>query len=137
LARIQDEYRAIGQRLQAAREAQRLSQADLARVLNVEPATYSRYEAGLRRITVPDLRRLARALEVGLDDLLGAETPPRSPEALLRELAASIAAGEPIDPGLRAMMAKIRQLPPDRRHDLEHWLSEHVDGPPPPEVPES
>jgi transcriptional regulator with XRE-family HTH domain len=108
LARIQDEYRAIGQRLQAAREAQRLSQADLARVLNVEPATYSRYEAGLR-----------------------------SPEALLRELAASIAAGEPIDPGLRAMMAKIRQLPPDRRHDLEHWLSEHVDGPPPPEVPES
>src|SRR6476659_5749689 len=87
LTGAKDEYRAIGQRLKRARERSRLNQADLARVLNVEPETYSRYETGQRRITVTDLRRLAHVLDVGLADLREpVSAPPRSPGALLREL---------------------------------------------------
>lgn len=128
LARIEDDYRVIGQRLRTAREAQRLSQADLARVLGVEPETYGRYESGQRRITVPDLRRLAQTLDVGLDTLLGAEPPPpRSPIVLLRELEASIAAKRVPDPVVRAFLDRVNYLPPHRLDALRQWILENED----------
>ena len=55
----------------------RMKQADLARVLNVKPMWVSDRMTGRVRLTVGDLARIARALNVGIVDLLprDARTP--------------------------------------------------------------
>lgn len=53
------DYREIGRRLREAREAAGYSQEDVARILDVTGATYSRYESGHHKITIPEIYRLA------------------------------------------------------------------------------
>jgi transcriptional regulator with XRE-family HTH domain len=69
------------ERLKAARELRGLSQAALAEKAGAPPTTISHFEAGSRKPSFDSLRRLAQALEVTTDYLLGlAETPIQSVE---------------------------------------------------------
>jgi len=90
----EDLYREVGRRLLVLREREGLSQKYLADSLGVAESTYSRYEAGLRKVPLPDLRHLARLLGVTTDQLLGVEPLPpprqRAPGDILRELEAAI-----------------------------------------------
>lgn len=63
--------RQIGQRIRAAREEKDWSQVHLAEEAEVTPAAVSQIEAGLRIPSTPVLRRIAGALAVSTDFLLG------------------------------------------------------------------
>ena len=61
----------FSERLLAARAARRLSQADLARRAGIQPSALCHFETGRRRPSFDNLRRLADALGVTADYLLG------------------------------------------------------------------
>lgn len=67
----------IGRRIRAARTARGLSLAELATALDRAPSQLSVIENGKRELRLGELRRIARVLEVGVEDLLDPEPPSR------------------------------------------------------------
>ena len=61
-------------RLKEARERQGLNQAQLADRANMQPSAIAHFEAGRRKPSFENVRRLAKALEVSSDFLLGVPT---------------------------------------------------------------
>jgi transcriptional regulator with XRE-family HTH domain len=59
------------QRLREARELRKLSQAELATRAKLQPSAVSHFETGTRRPSFDNLKRLADALTVSTDYLLG------------------------------------------------------------------
>jgi transcriptional regulator with XRE-family HTH domain len=59
------------ERLRHARELRQLSQADLAVRARLQPSAVSHFETGTRQPSFDNLRRLADALAVSIDYLLG------------------------------------------------------------------
>ncbi|MDC0740953.1 helix-turn-helix domain-containing protein [Polyangium mundeleinium] len=59
------------ERLRRARELRQLSQADLASRARLQPSAVSHFETGTRKPSFDNLRRLADALQVSTDYLLG------------------------------------------------------------------
>lgn len=59
------------QRLRLARELRELSQSELAARSGLQPAAVSHFETGARRPSFDNLRRLANALQVSTDYLIG------------------------------------------------------------------
>jgi transcriptional regulator with XRE-family HTH domain len=79
-------YTDIGQRLRALRQERDWSQARLARILGTHQTNVSEMERGVRGMSVKQLVKLARALDVSPNDLIGegnggaggrAKLPPR------------------------------------------------------------
>ena len=64
-------------RLRAARENRQISQADLAQRSGLQPSAISHFESGRRSPSFDNLRRLADALEVTTDYLLGRANDPK------------------------------------------------------------
>ncbi len=63
-------------RLRAAREMRELSQLELAERAQLQQAAVSHYESGARRPSLRNLGRLAEALEVSTDYLVGRSDSP-------------------------------------------------------------
>lgn len=84
----QDEYARIGGVLRAARESLGYTQLRMAGEIGVSEGTYSRYEAGKQKITIPELKHAAALLGVPLEDVL--RGGPSGP-ALVPDLADRIA----------------------------------------------
>jgi len=63
---------ALGQRITYLRKTQGLTQAQLGDALGVSQSTINTYEVGRRRIQVSALPRVAEALGVSVEDLIGA-----------------------------------------------------------------
>jgi len=63
-------------RLQEARNSRDLSQDELARQANLQPSAISHFETGTRKPSFDNLRKLADALEVTSDYLLGRTDDP-------------------------------------------------------------
>jgi len=61
----------IGSRIRALREQRGLSQSQLAREIETVPQSMWQMETGVRGVTVQQLIKLARALDVSMDDILG------------------------------------------------------------------
>jgi len=73
------EYESLGRNIAEARNALNLSQAEAAKKIGISQSTYSGYETGTRRINLSMLKRIAAALEVSEDRLIGhtdAKLPP-------------------------------------------------------------
>ena len=63
-------------RLKAARELRQISQTDLAEKAGLPPTSISHFEAGSRKPSFDNLRRLAEKLDVTADFLLGRVDEP-------------------------------------------------------------
>lgn len=75
----------IGSRVKEAREAAKLSQADLAKVLDYESATaISLIESGERKLRVEDLQKVADFLHRDIKYFLGQEEKPVDLKVALR-----------------------------------------------------
>jgi len=78
-------------RLRKAREAKGLSQTDLAARSGLEPSAVSHFETGRRQPSFANLKRLADALAVTIDYLVGRAEEPRgggpAAEQLFRDFA--------------------------------------------------
>lgn len=64
------------QRLKAARELRKWNQSDLASQAGMPPSSIAHFESGSRKPSFDTLRRLANALEVTTDYLLGRVEDP-------------------------------------------------------------
>jgi transcriptional regulator with XRE-family HTH domain len=69
------------ERLKAARDLRKWSQSDLAGRAKMPPSSIAHFEAGSRKPSFDTLRRLANALEVTTDYLLGRVDDPGLAEA--------------------------------------------------------
>lgn len=104
-------------RLRAARELRNLSQQELAAKARLQQAAVSLYESAARRPSLRNLRRLAEALEVTTDYLVGrAEHPelaPASDEPLFRDFGLLSAADRQLARELVAQLARRSTAKPD------------------------
>lgn len=64
------------ERLKAARDLRKLNQTDLATKAGLPPSSVSHFEAGARKPSFDNLKRLAGALNVTTDYLLGRSDTP-------------------------------------------------------------
>lgn len=80
----------VGSRIRQARETRQLTQAELAEKAGLPAAAISHFETGIRLPGTSTLRKLADALGVSLDFLLGRTAEPTGAgpvqEALYRDL---------------------------------------------------
>lgn len=85
----------FSERLKAARELRKVSQAELGAKANIPASSISHFEAGSRKPSFESLRRLATALEVTTDFLLGAgaamDLLPKQEQARAKEVKAEVA----------------------------------------------
>lgn len=66
---------AFGARLRSARDQRGWSQAELGQRAEMEPSAIAHFEAGRRKPSFDNVRRLARVLEVSTDYLMDVRTP--------------------------------------------------------------
>jgi transcriptional regulator with XRE-family HTH domain len=68
----------FGDRLRRLREEKRLSQAELAERTGFQPSAISHFESGRRAPSFDNIKKLADALAITIDYLLGRQTVPAS-----------------------------------------------------------
>lgn len=90
------------ERLRAARDLRQFSQSDLASRAEMPPSSIAHFETGSRKPSFDTLRRLANALEVTTDYLLGRVDDPGLAEA-----------GDPLFRDVGKLTGKDRELAKD------------------------
>ncbi len=60
----------FGKRVKKIRLEKKLSQGDLAKIIDVHPTDISGIERGIRNMSLKNIERLAKALDVPINDLL-------------------------------------------------------------------
>lgn len=60
----------IGSKIKLCRENKKMTQKDIAEILEVEPATISKYESGMIEPNIESLKKLSNIFEITLDELL-------------------------------------------------------------------
>lgn len=63
----------LGDKIKLYRENKRMTQNEVAGILNVSPATISKYESGALEPNIESLKRLAELFEISIDELLSDE----------------------------------------------------------------
>ena len=63
----------LGDKIKLYRENKKMTQNDIANILNVSPATVSKYESGSLEPNIESLKRLAELFEISIDELLNDE----------------------------------------------------------------
>lgn len=65
------DYKLIGKRIKQARESEKLSQMDMAGMIDVSITHISLVENGKKKVSLDMIARIADALEVTIDELVG------------------------------------------------------------------
>ena len=60
----------IGNKIKEYRELNKMTQKDIAEVLEVEPGTISKYESGIIEPNIESLKRLAEKFNITVDELI-------------------------------------------------------------------
>ncbi len=76
----------FGERLRRTREDKGLSQGDLAHKTGLQPSAISHFESGRRSPSFDNLKRLADALAVTIDYLMGRESAPKTAGPVAQQL---------------------------------------------------
>jgi transcriptional regulator with XRE-family HTH domain len=127
-----NEYVRIGGLLRTARKALGYTQLRVGNEIGVSEGTYSRYEAGKQKITIPELRAAARFLQVRIESLIdgGATTyADRSPTELARALLVSLERAESIldlDPELVDIARELGTLEAEQAPDARRRVRAEV-----------
>lgn len=66
----------VPQRLKALRKEAKLTQADVAKYLNISESAYGYYEQGRNEISISGIKQLAEKYNVSVDYLLGSTDDP-------------------------------------------------------------
>lgn len=97
----------FSERLRAARKSKRLSQTDLAKKADLLPSAVSHFENGRRSPSFNNLRKLADALGVTVDYLLGRAQEPKSQGLVAEQLFRDFERMSPADQEALAKMAEL------------------------------
>ena len=60
----------LGEKIKAYRESKKMTQKDIAEILEVEPGTISKYESGMIEPNIESIKRLAETFGITIDELL-------------------------------------------------------------------
>ncbi len=60
----------LGERIKVYRESKKMTQKDIAEILEVEPGTISKYESGMIEPNIESIKRLAETFGITIDELL-------------------------------------------------------------------
>lgn len=101
-------------RIKEARKAAGLKQTDIARLLEVTAATYSRYENGQIQPDPPTLLKIAAILHTSVDYLLGNDDAPNMPD--------KITLSQSYSPEEEILIKKYRQLDADGKKEIENMI---------------
>jgi len=63
----------LGDKIKLYRENKKMTQNDIANILDVSPATVSKYESGALEPSIESIKRLAEVFEISIDELLNDE----------------------------------------------------------------
>ena len=96
----------IGERVRTFREQRGLSQGKLAKLLGTQPQNISQIERGIRGISLQQVIRYARALEISSDQLLG-ETRPVTPVQADRKMVLRLQRLQRLPPAQRKAVLKL------------------------------
>jgi transcriptional regulator with XRE-family HTH domain len=102
----------IGQRIRVLRERKGWSQGKLAEVLEAHPQNISQIERGVRGVSLQQVVRLARVLDVSTDEILGRRERTN---------------GVGIDRRLMRRLRRIQELPSSRRDALLKMIDGALD----------
>lgn len=97
----------VGQRIKRLRMAQKLTVQELAKRGGVSPGYLSEVERGLSAVSVDKLTQIASGLGVGVDVLLGEETPSAS-KGIVQIPAALSTAADQLNLSHRATLTLLR-----------------------------
>ena len=105
-------------KIKELRERKEMSQAELAKMLNLSPSTIGMYEQGRRQPNHETLEKLADFFHVSTDYLLGREESPRKymTQMLLDDV------GEHISPERLALIQMIKRIPQDKLQAATEFL---------------
>jgi len=95
------------ERLRAAREKRDLSQADLATKADLQPSAISHFETGTRKPSFENLRKLADALSVSIDYLLGRDNSAALHGTVIQQVFRNAAKMSETDLELLANMSRL------------------------------
>lgn len=102
----------VGQAAREARERLEMNQAEVARAAGISPVVYGRIERGQMLPAVPTLRKIATALGISTDVLLGIS--PKEVARTMSEPAPEV----PLSPELRKLVRTLRAWPDEKVHLL-------------------
>ncbi len=97
----------FSERLRTTRESKRLSQTDLAKRADLQPSAISHFENNRRSPSFDNLKRLADALGVTVDYLLGRSDEPKSRGLVAEQLFRDFERMSPEDQETLAKMAEV------------------------------
>lgn len=104
-------------RLRAARERRNLSQTDLSKITGLQPSAISHFETAKRAPSFDNLKRLADALGVSIDYLLGRSASPdvSTPQAeqIFRNFSQMSADDQQTLAAMAQILANKKQASPD------------------------
>ena len=63
----------LGDKIKLYRENKKMTQNEIANILDVSPATVSKYESGSLEPNIESIKRLAELFEISIDELLSDE----------------------------------------------------------------
>ena len=63
----------LGEKIKLYRENKKMTQNEIASILDVSPATVSKYESGALEPSIESLKRLAELFQITIDELLNDE----------------------------------------------------------------
>jgi transcriptional regulator with XRE-family HTH domain len=98
----------VGQAAREARERLEMNQAEVARAAGISPVVYGRIERGQMLPAVPTLRKIATALGISSDVLLGIS--PKEVARTMSEPAPEV----PLGPELRKLVRTLRAWPDEK-----------------------
>jgi transcriptional regulator with XRE-family HTH domain len=105
----------FAENLATARKAKGLSQRELAKLVNVSPRVIALYETVIKNPTPEVVVRLAKTLDVSIDELMG-HKPVKVKEELNRKIARNVRLLEELDPAAQKMVVRmIKSLHPHRK----------------------
>ena len=106
------------ERLKEARRIRQMDQAELAAKAEMPPTSISHFEGGARKPSFDTLRRLAQALDVTTDYLLGrVDTPTigQAPEPLYRDMQKLTAKDRELAQDFIALLASKRNVKDEKK----------------------
>lgn len=106
-------------RIREIREAKGLQQKVLASNLGIKPNRLSQYETGAREPDLETLARIASALNVSVDDLMGRPETQKKPTPVLEDGLDDVALE-------KKFMSWFRVQPPDRQKEVLFELAKTV-----------
>ena len=104
---MQKKLEIFSKRLRAARESKKLSQNELAEKAGFQPSAISHFETGNRSPSFANLKRLADALDITVDYLLGRAEEPQNPGLVAEQLFRHLEQMSPDDQETITKMAKM------------------------------